>query len=93
MLIQKIKTIWKRLLNKPTNSITARRLQISPQPTFDISSTYNKLYEADGEKEVTLTAHEADELLDYLQYVIWLTNPPKDTDWYQRLEVRKNEYR
>ncbi len=46
-------------------------------PTFDINSAYYKLYEANGEKEVILTAREADELLDYLQYVAWLTNPPK----------------
>lgn len=43
---------------------------------FDISSAYQKLYEANGKVEVVLTAHEADELLDYLQYVMWLTNPP-----------------
>ncbi len=38
-------------------------------PQFDINSSYRKLYEANGEKEVTLTAEEADELLDFLQYV------------------------
>ncbi len=46
-------------------------------PVFDISTAYEKLYYANGEKEVTLTAHEADELLDYIQYMTWLTNPPK----------------
>lgn len=92
MLIQKIKTIWKRLLVKPTNSITTRSYPISPHPTFDINSAYNKLYEANGEKEVTLTAEEADELLDYIQYVSWLTNPPSDTEWYKTLEARRNEF-
>lgn len=48
------------------------------KPIFDISSTYQKLYEANGKTEVLLTAHEADELLDYLEYVGWLTNPPKN---------------
>jgi len=46
-------------------------------PKFDINSAYYKLYEANGEKEVILTAYEADNLLDYVQYMCWLTNPPK----------------
>lgn len=65
---------------------------MTEHPTFDIGSTYDKLYEANGEKEVVLTAQEADELLSYLQYVIWLTNPPKDTEWYQKLKARENEW-
>jgi tetrahydrodipicolinate N-succinyltransferase len=64
---------------------------MSDHPTFDIGSVYDKLYEADGEKEVTLTSQEADELLSYLQYVTWLTNPPKNTEWYQTLQARMNE--
>ncbi len=64
---------------------------MSNHPTFDISSTYNKLYEANGEKEVILSAAEADELLDYIQYMAWLTNPPKDTEWYQVLKTREDE--
>jgi hypothetical protein len=47
-----------------------------PQPTFDIP--YYKLYEAEGKNEgLTLTADEVAELLDYIQYMTWLTNPPK----------------
>ena len=86
MLIRKLKTIWNGLLRKPTSSTTVQNY-----PTFDISSAYNKLYEANGEKEVILTAHEADELLDYIQYVAWLTNPPSDTEWYHKLQARMNE--
>src|SRR5574338_1601262 len=91
MLIRKIKNIWKSLQRKPTNSITVQSYPISSYPIFDIQSTYNKLYEANGEKEVTLTAQEADELLDYIQYVTWLTNPPHETDWYHTLQARANE--
>lgn len=76
----------KRLRNSP------KTITITPNyPTFDIGSAYNKLYEADGEREVTLTAQEADELLSYIQYVTWLTNPPSDTEWYHKLQARKNE--
>ena len=74
------------MLVKPTSSIT-----VQSYPTFDISSAYSKLYEANGEREVTLTAHEADELLDYIQHMAWLTNPPKDTEWYKVLKARENE--
>lgn len=35
--------------------------------TSGIASAYKKLYEADGQKEVLLTAYEADELLYYIQ--------------------------
>ena len=65
---------------------------MSEHPTFDIGSAYDKLYKANGEKEVTLTAHEADELLDYLEYIRWLTNPPEGIAWHQYLELRKNEW-
>lgn len=46
-------------------------------PAFNIASTYDKLYAADGKESVTLTPFEADELLSYIQYITWLTNPPK----------------
>jgi len=65
---------------------------MSDRPPFDIASAYDKLYEANGEKEVTLTAQEADELLDYLEYIRWLTNPPEGIDWRKYLELRKNEW-
>ena len=74
---------------EPTATITAQSLP--EHPTFDISSAYDKLYEANGEKEVVLSAYEADELLDYIQYMAWLTNPPKDTNWYQVIKARENE--
>lgn len=64
---------------------------MSDRPAFDISSAYNKLYEANGEKEVILTAQEAEELLDYIQYMAWLTNPPEGLDWHEYLELRKKE--
>lgn len=55
-----------------------KKLTEEPQhPTFDIASAYNKLYAADGKESVTLTPFEVDELLDYIQYMSWLTNPPK----------------
>lgn len=82
----------KRLQNSPKTSTTVRSLPIYNYPTFDIASAYDKLYEANGEKEVILTAHEADELLDYIQYVTWLTNPPHDTEWYKTLQTRMNEF-
>jgi hypothetical protein len=81
-----MKAFWNKLQAEPIATITTQNL-----PAFDISSAYNKLYEANGEKEVTLTAYEADELLDYIQYIAWLTNPPKDTEWYQIIKARENE--
>ena len=45
-------------------------------PTFNIP--YDKIYEAEGKNEgLTLTYEEVSELLDYIQHMIWLTNPPK----------------
>lgn len=44
-------------------------------PKFDLQSVYDKLYEADGEKEVTLTAKEVGDLLDYMEYMTWLNSP------------------
>ena len=58
--------------------------------TFDIDSAYYKLYESSGDKEVNLTAHEADELLDYIQYVGWMLNPPEG-DWCEYLKLRRAE--
>ena len=46
-------------------------------PKFDINSAYHKLYESNGEKEVILTAYEASELLDYIDYIPRLIPLPK----------------
>jgi len=82
-----IKNFLKKLLARPTSSTI-----VPSYPIFDIGSAYHKLYEANGQKEVTLTVAEADALLDYLQYVAWLTNPPKDTEWYKTLAKRSNVF-
>lgn len=96
MVIQKIKNFWKSLQNKSMSSTTAPSYQKYNHPTFDIESAYAKLYDVtiydiDSDKTVVLTAHEASELLEYIQYMSWLTNPPEDIEWYHRLQARMNE--
>jgi hypothetical protein len=39
-----------------------------------------------------LTVQEADELLDYLEYISWLINPPEGIEWYDYLQLRKHEW-
>lgn len=58
---------------------------------MDLNSTYHKLYEANGEKEITLNSHEAGELLDYLEHVGWILSFRKNRImkvrmfvWYSR---------
>jgi hypothetical protein len=43
-----------------------------PTPVFNLDTVFRKLYEANGEKGVILTADEASELYDYLEYVSYL---------------------
>lgn len=47
------------------------------QVKFDINTILDKLDESRGEKEVILTAQEAEELSDYLEYVRWRLNKPE----------------
>jgi hypothetical protein len=68
--------------------IPERKIMESKTIKFDIDSTYHKLYESNGEKEVLLTAHEADELLDYLDYMAHIScnlNAPKKIGLLERL--------
>ena len=66
-----------KLLGK-THLIKNKKSEKKSDITFDINSAYQKLYDADGKKEVILTEHEADELLDWMQHMFWLTNKPEE---------------
>ena len=64
----------KKMFSVSSNEVnTEKKLDVK----FNIDPVLRKLYEANGEREVVLSAEEAGELFDYLDYVGWVTSQPK----------------
>lgn len=65
-----------KILGK-THLIKKKDIKKETEVTYNIGDIYQKLYDADGKEEVILSKEEADELLDWMQHIFWLTNKPK----------------
>jgi hypothetical protein len=63
------------MLNFFKSLISTKPVRRVEHPVFHIP--FNKIYEAEGRCEgLTLTPTEVSELLDYIDYMTWLTNKP-----------------
>jgi hypothetical protein len=75
-----LKAHYKKLISfLKGNQYSSIEIKEIERPSFNIGSVIDKLYESDGEKEVRLIPYEVNELLDYIQYTMWIMNPAEET--------------